>query len=87
MGRRRSDFDLVFGAVALAFDDDGFGVMQQAIEQCRGEDGVLVEDVGPVFVDAIGGDQGGAALVPVADDLEQTIGAELVDGEISEFVD
>jgi len=29
---RSSGFDLIFGAEALAFDGDGFGVVEQAIE-------------------------------------------------------
>jgi len=67
---RSSGFDLIFGAEALAFDGDGFGVVEQAIEQRAGEHAVAVEDARPVFVDAVGGDQGGAALVAVAQDLE-----------------
>ena len=82
-----SDFDLVLGAIALALDEDGLGVMQQTVEQRRGEHGVLVEDVGPVLVDAVGRDQRGTAFVAVADDLEQTVGAELVDGQVAELID
>ena len=52
LGRRRlgggaSDLDLGVGAVALALDDDGLGVVQQAVQQGRGEDGVVVEDGRP----------------------------------------
>ncbi len=39
-----SDFDLSLGAIALASDSYGLGVVEQSVEQCRGEDGVVVED-------------------------------------------
>ena len=71
---------MVLGAEALALDDDGFGVMEQAVEQRGSQGAVVVEDLGPVLVGAIGGDDGGAALVAPAEDLEERIGAELVDG-------
>src|SRR5262249_43054207 len=48
---------------------------------------VVVEDLRPVFVDAVGGDQHRSALVARADDLEQQVGAVLVDGEVSAFID
>ena len=55
--------------------------------QGRGEDGVVVEDAGPLLVDAIRGDQRGTAFVAMTDDLEQAVGAELVDRKVAEFVD
>jgi hypothetical protein len=36
---------------------------------------------------AVGCEEDSAALVPFADDLEERIGAVLVDGQIAEFVD
>ena len=56
------------------------------VEQCRGEDGIVVEDAGPVLVHAVRGNQRGAAFVAVADDLEQAVGAELVDRQVAELV-
>ena len=60
--------------------------MQEAVEQRGGERGVVVEDFGPGFERPIGAHQDGAALVALGDDLEQQVGAELVDGEIPDFV-
>jgi len=82
-----SEFDLVLGAIALAFDEDGLCVMQQPVQQRRGEHGIVVENAGPVLVDAIRRHQRGAALVAVADDLEQAVGAELVDGQVPKLID
>ena len=47
----------------------------------------MVEDLRPVFEYAICGDRDGAAFVSLADDLEQQVGADFVDGEIAEFVE
>ena len=61
---RSSRFDLIFGAEAAAFEGDGFGVVEQAIEQRGGEHAVAVEDARPMFVDAVGGDQWTALDTP-----------------------
>ena len=66
-------------AVALAFDQNGLGVVQQAVQEGRGQGGVVVEDACPLLVASVGGQQRGASFVAVADDLEQAVGAELVD--------
>lgn len=52
------DLDLIVGAIALAVDAHGLGVVQQAVEQGGGEVAVVVEDAGPLLVDAVSGDQG-----------------------------
>jgi hypothetical protein len=61
--------------------------MEDAVEDGGGEGAVVVEDLRPVFVGAVGGDDHGGALVTLADDLEQQVGAVLVDGQVAEFVD
>ena len=38
-------FNLVLHAEALAFDDDGVGVMQDAVQDGRGQGAVVVEDL------------------------------------------
>src|SRR5262245_21827431 len=65
--RHRSTVDLGLGAEALAFDDDGIDVVEDAIQD------VIVEDLRPVLVGTVGGDQHRRALVALADDLEQQI--------------
>ena len=82
-----SGLDAVFHAVAFAFDDDGFGVVEDAVEEGGGEGGVVVEDGGPVFEGLVGGQDDRAAFVALADDLEEQVGAALVDGQIAQFVD
>lgn len=79
--------DLVFHPIAFALDEHGFGVMQESVEQRRGKYAVVVEDFRPVFEGAIGGDDGGTALIAGTDDLEEAIGTEFVDGKVAEFID
>jgi len=87
-GCRAGALVLVFfvPAEALAFNDDGFGVVQQSIEERRGECTVVVEDLDPRLVRSIGGEYDRSTLVALADDLEEQIGAALVDREVSELV-
>lgn len=78
--------DLILHAEALALDEDGLGMVEQTVEQRQGQRGVVVEDIRPVLVGPIGRYGERAALVALADDLEQKIGAELVDGQIAQLV-
>ena len=62
--------EAVFHAEAFAFDDDGFGVMQQSVEDGGSQGGVVVEDFRPVFEGTVGGNHQGALLIALADDLK-----------------
>ena len=61
------------------------GVVKQPVQQGRGEDGVVVEDTAPLLVDTVC-NQRGAVFIAVADDVEQVVGAELVDRKVAKFV-
>ena len=78
---------LLLHSVAGAFDEDGLGVVEEAVEDGGSEGVVVVEDAGPLFEWLVGGEQYGTALVASADDLEEEVGALLVDGQIAEFVE
>jgi len=80
------DFDMVFGPEAGALDLTDIGVVQKPVEQRGGEYGVVVEDFRPAFERAIGTHQDGATLVALGDDLEQQVGAELVDRQVPDLV-
>ena len=82
-----SRLDAVLHAVTLAFDDYGFGVVQDAVEDGRGRGAVIVEDRRPVLVDLVGGQHDGPAFVAPADDLEEQVGPAPVDGQVAEFID
>lgn len=56
--RRLRCFDLVLHSVAPAFDDHGFGVVQEPVQHGAGQGAVVVEDFGPVFIGLVGRDDG-----------------------------
>jgi hypothetical protein len=51
---------LVLHPIAGTFDDDGFGMMQEAVEHRRGNGAVVVEDRGPLLEGLVGGQEAGA---------------------------
>lgn len=73
--------------VAGAFDDDGFAVVEQSVEDGGGQYAVVFEDAGPVLEGFVGGEQQGAPLVACADDLEEQVGSGFVDGQVSDFTE
>ncbi len=79
--------DLVLGAVTAAFDHDGLDMVEQPIQQGCGQGGVVVEDLLPVFVGAIGGEDGGGLLVPGRQHLEEHVGTDLVDRQVADLVE
>jgi len=71
-------FDLVFHAVTFAFDNDGLGVMEHAVQNRAADAGVVIKNFGPVFIRFVGRDNERAAFVALADDLEEQVGALVV---------
>ena len=53
--QRGLTLDLVFHPEALAFDDDGVGMMQQPIQDRGGQGAVMVEDHGPLLKGTVRG--------------------------------
>ena len=72
--------------VAVAFDLDYDGVVEQAVEERGGDDGIA-EDVAPLGEAAVGGEDHGALLVAGVDGLEEQVGAAAGDGQVAGLVD
>jgi hypothetical protein len=72
---------LVFHAVALAFDDDGLGVVEHTVQNRAGDAGVVIKDLGPVFIGLVGRNNHRAAFVALADDLEEQVSAWLAEND------
>ncbi len=81
MGRHGSRFDLILHSVTGSFDDNGLGMVEEAVQDGRGDGAVIVENGGPLLEGLVGGQNDGAALVTAADDLKEEVGAVLVDGK------
>ena len=76
----------VLHPVAGALDDDGLGVVQEPIQNGGGNGAVVVEDRRPLFEGLVGRQHDGTALVALADDLEEQVGAVLVDRQVANLV-
>ncbi len=81
-----SELDLILHAIALPFDGDGFGMMKETIEDGGSEGAVVVEDLRPFLERLVGGEDDGAVLVALGDDLKEQVSAFAVDGQIAELV-
>ncbi len=77
---------LVFHSEARTLNDDRFRMMQQPVQDGRGNGAVIVENAGPLFERFVGRQHDGAAFVALADDLEEQIGAVLIDGQVADLV-
>src|SRR5258707_13872505 len=85
-GRYCSTFVLVFHPITGAFDDNGFGVVKQSVQDGGGDGAVVVEDGGPLLEGFVGRQNDGAALVALADDLKKEVRAVLVNGQVAHFI-
>ena len=79
-------FLLIFHSVAGSFDDEGVGMMEEAIQDCGGNGAVVIENRGPMFEGFVGGQGDGAAFIALADDLEEQISPFLIDGQIADLI-
>ena len=78
--------NLIFHSITFSLDKDGLAVMDQAIQDCGSDVGIVVENRGPLFEGFIGGNADGAVFIATADDLKNQIGAVFVNGHISELI-
>jgi len=76
-----------FEAVALALDGDRRRVVQQAVEDRRGEHRVAGEDLSPFAVALVGGQDDRAVLVALRHDLEEQGSALGLEGQEADLVD
>ena len=77
---------MLFETIAVAPDVDDPGVMQEPVEDGRGNDGVT-EELLPVAEAFVRGDDRRALLVAVRDELEEQIGLAALDGQVAGLVD
>ncbi len=76
----------VLHPVTRSLDYDIFGVVEEAVEDGGGDGAIVVENRGPLLEGLVGGHDEGPSLVALTDDLEEEIGAVLIDGEVTNLV-
>ena len=57
--------------------------MQQTVQHGGGQGGVIAKHLGPLFVGLIGGDDGGARFLALAEDLEEQVGARFINRQLA----
>ena len=77
---------MFFHSKTIAFEQNGFGVMEEAVEHGGGDGAVVIEDGRPLLEGFVGGQRDRTPFVTLADDLEEKIGAVLVNRQIADFV-
>lgn len=77
---------MVLHPVAFSVDEDGFRMVEETIQDGRSEGAVVVEDLRPVSERTVRGNDYGTLLIAKAYDLEEEIGAVLVDGQVAQFI-
>jgi hypothetical protein len=83
---KQSRLFLLAQSVALTLDHERVTVMEQPVENRRGED-VVAEDGAPLPDELIGRDQQAGALVPTGDELKKEVGTASFEGQVPDLFD
>ena len=76
----------VFGAVAVAFEGDDVGVVDESVDHGGGDD-VVAEDFSPAAEWFVAGDDQGRSFVAVGHELEEQVRGFGLEGDVADFVD
>lgn len=79
-------FFSVFDAIGGTLDLDHVRMMDEPIEDGR-SDRIIIEDLAPILERAVGGEDHGALFVTVGHDLEEKVGAILVERQEAQLID
>ena len=85
-GGRRAGEVAVFEAVAVAFEREDFGVVDEPVDH-RGGDDLVAEDLAPGRERLVGGDDHAGAFVAAADEHEHQVGGLGVEWDVADLVD
>ena len=84
-GPEEASLALLSQAVTVALDGDDVTVVQQAVQDCRGQHGVA-EHLAPVAHGLVAGEDQAAPLVAAVHQLEQQVRRPAFKGQIAQFV-
>lgn len=86
MNRGRGPGAPLTQSVALAFERDDVGVVDEAVDE-GGGDHRVAEDFAPGFEAAVAGDDDRAAFVAARDECEEQVRGLAFEGQVADFVD
>src|SRR6266508_375934 len=75
----------VFESVAVAFEGDDFGVVDQPVDHGGGDD-VVAEDLAPAAEDFVAGDDQAGSFVAAGDELEEQVGGFGFERDVADLV-
>src|ERR1700722_10011636 len=76
----------VFESVAVSFQSNDVGVVDEAVDH-GGGDGVVAEDLAPPAERLVGGDDEAGPLVAAGDELEEQVGGLGLERDVADLVD
>ena len=76
----------VFEPVAVAFEGDDLGVVDEPVDHGGGDD-VVAEDLAPAAERLVAGDDEAGSLVAGGDELEEQVGGFGLEGDVADLVD
>ena len=76
----------VFESVAVAFEGDDFGVVDEPVDH-GGGDGGVTEDFAPAAEGFVAGDDERGSFVAGGDELEEQVGGVGFEGDVADLVD
>ena len=77
----------VFESVAVAFEGDDFGVVDEAVDHGGGDDDVVVEDLAPAAEGFVAGDDQAGAFVAGGHQLEKQVGGFGFERDVADLID
>ena len=76
----------VFEAVAVAFEGEDLGVVDESVDH-RGGDDVVAEDLAPGAEGLVAGDDQAGAFVAAADEHEHEVGGLGIERDVADLID
>ena len=86
MGEKLVVKSMLFKSIAVALDIDYFAMMEESVQDGRGDDGIS-EQFLPVEKALVGGKDRRAFFIPIGDELKEEVSFLAVHREVADLID